>query len=401
YRGWSEDGIRVIAIATQRFAAEKTVFEKGDEADLCLEGFLLFLDPPKSGAKEALAGLKQRGIGIKVISGDNRYVVKHLAAAVGLKNTTLLTGGDIAAMSNDALFAKASKTDLFVEIDPNQKERIIKALRRARHVVGYLGDGINDAPALHEADIGISVDSAVDVAREAADVVLLQRDLGVLTRGIDDGRRTFANTLKYISIATSANFGNMISMAAASLFLPFLPLLAKQILLNNLLADVPSMTIATDRVDATEMRRPKRWNIGDIQRFMLCFGPVSSLFDFLTFGFLLLAMNTRVDAFRTGWFVESLVTQLATMLIIRTTSVAWKSRPSPLLFWSTAATGLIAVALPYLPFAGTFGFVPLPLPVLGGLIVISVGFAAAMEFVKALFFRRILKRASHRRQPLR
>ncbi len=387
FRKWGEDGIRVIAIATRTFASGKTAFDKDDEAELCLEGFLLFLDPPKTGVGEALAGLKHRGIGVKVISGDNRYVVKHLAATIGLKTTHMLTGGEIGMMSSDALFARAPKTDLFVEIDPNQKEQVIRALRRSGNVVGYLGDGINDAPALHEADVGISVDCAVDVAREAADIVLLRQDLTVLTKGIDDGRRTFANTLKYISIATSANFGNMISMAIASLFLPFLPMLAKQILLNNLLADIPSMTIATDSVDDAQVRNPERWDIRQIQRFMLCFGPISSVFDFVTFGFLLLVMKTTVDEFRTAWFVESLITQLATMLIIRTAQAAWRSRPSPLLLWSTAAVGVVALALPFLPFADTFGFSPLPLPVLGGLIAISVCFAVTLEVGKTFYFR--------------
>ncbi|NEJ23374.1 magnesium-translocating P-type ATPase [Rhizobium leguminosarum] len=388
FRTWSEEGIRVIAVATRRIASKGAGFGKDDEAELSLEGFLLFLDPPKTGVKEALAGLKHRGIRIKIISGDNRYVVKHLAATIGLKCSHLLTGGEIAAMSSDALFARAAKTDLFVEIDPNQKEQIIKALRRARHVVGYLGDGINDAPALHEADVGISVDSAVDVAREAADIVLLRRDLDVLTRGIDDGRRTFANTLKYISIATSANFGNMVSMAIASLFLPFLPLLAKQILLNNLLADVPSMAIATDRVEHADVLRPKRWSIASIERFMFCFGPISSLFDFLTFSFLLLAMGAGVDQFRTGWFIESLITQLATMLILRTSAASWKSRPSRLLLGATVLIGIVAIALPSLPFSSTFGFVPLPAPLLAGLLGISLVFAVTLEIAKRLFFRR-------------
>ncbi|MBB3593490.1 Mg2+-importing ATPase [Rhizobium sp. BK529] len=398
YQKWSEDGIRVIAIATRRFPSKKTGFGKKDEVGLCLEGFLLFLDPPKAGVEEILTGLKRRGIHIKIVSGDNRYVVRHLAETIGLKSTHLLTGSEIATMSTDALFARAQKTDLFVEIDPNQKERIIKALRRARHVVGYLGDGINDAPALHEADVGISVDSAVDVAREAADIVLLRRDLDVLARGIDDGRRTFANTLKYISIATSANFGNMTSMAVASLFLPFLPLLAKQILLNNLLADVPSMAIATDRVEHADVLRPQRWNIAAIERFMLCFGPISSLFDFLTIGFLMLLMRATTDEFRTGWFVESLITQLATMLIVRTAAASWKSRPSRLLFGTTISVGIVAIALPYLPFAGAFGFVPLPPLLLSGLIGISLAFAVILEIAKRFFFhRRSDKQASARR----
>ncbi len=389
YRKWSEDGIRVIAIATRRFDRDKISYDVQDECELCLEGFLLFLDPPKAGIKNALAGLKHHGIGIKIISGDNRYIVKHLADTIGLRTKHLLTGGDLASMSSDALFARAPKTDLFVEIDPNQKERIIKALRRSGHVVGYMGDGINDAPALHEADVGISVDGAVDVAREAADLVLLRQDLNVLVRGIDDGRRTFANTMKYISIATSANFGNMISMAIASLFLPFLPLLAKQILLNNFFADIPSMAIATDRVDSRQVQRPRRWDIHGIQRFMVFFGPLSSIFDFVTFGFLLFAVHVTTSQFRTAWFVESLITQLVTMLIVRTSMAAWKDRPGPLLLWSTAFILLIALVLPYYPpVAGIFDFTPLPALLMGGLIAISVIYAATLETVKRFYFQR-------------
>ncbi|WP_181592273.1 MULTISPECIES: magnesium-translocating P-type ATPase [Rhizobium] len=388
YRKWGEDGIRAIAIATRRFAQDEGAYDVDDECELCLEGFLLFLDPPKAGIKNALAGLRHRGIGIKIISGDNRYIVKHLADTIGLKTKQVLTGAELVSMSSDALFARAPKTDLFVEIDPNQKELIIKALRRSGHVVGYMGDGINDAPALHEADVGISVDGAVDVAREAADLVLFQQDLNVLIRGVDDGRRTFANTMKYISIATSANFGNMISMAIASLFLPFLPLLAKQILLNNLLADIPAMAIATDRVDRQQVQRPRRWDIRSIQRFMIFFGPVSSLFDFATFGFLLFVVHVSTNQFRTAWFVESLITQLATMLIVRTTMTAWKDKPGPLLLWSTAVIILIALVLPYIPMAASiFDFTPLPAPLMGGLIAISAIYAAALELVKRFYFR--------------
>lgn len=388
YRKWGEDGIRVIAIATRHFAQARTSYDVGNECELCLEGFLLFLDPPKSGIKNAMAGLKHRGIDIKIISGDNRYIVKHLAETIGLNTKQILTGEELASMSSDALFARAPKTDLFVEIDPNQKELIVKALRRSGHVVGYMGDGINDAPALHEADVGISVEGAVDVAREAADLILLQQDLNVLIRGVDDGRRTFANTMKYISIATSANFGNMISMAIASLFLPFLPLLAKQILLNNLLADIPSMAIATDRVDPRQVQRPRRWDIRSIQRFMLFFGPVSSLFDFVTFAFLLFGAHATTDQFRTGWFVESLITQLVTMLIVRTTMAAWKDRPGPLLLWSTVFIALIALGLPYFPqVAGIFDFTPLPISLMAGLIAISAIYAATLELVKRFYFR--------------
>jgi Mg2+-importing ATPase len=260
-RAWSLEGYRVLGLAV-RSLPRRDSYRRDDEADLAFAGFLLFLDPPKPGMAETLKALGQRGIGIKVISGDNRYVAAHLAEAIGLRHRSILTGEEIDKLTSAALFARAPKTDLFVEIDPNQKERIIAALRKRGHVVGYLGDGINDAPALHEADIGISVDGAVDVAREAADMILLKRDLNVLLRGVDDGRRTFANTMKYISITTSANFGNMISMAAASLALPFLPLLAPQILLNNFLSDIPSLAIATDRVDADQTRNPRHWDIG-------------------------------------------------------------------------------------------------------------------------------------------
>ncbi|TCR75598.1 magnesium-translocating P-type ATPase [Rhizobium sp. BK376] len=385
YRDWGTAGLRVIAVATKELASDR--ISKEDETGLKLEGFLLFIDPPKPDAAVALSSLSARGIKTKVISGDNRFVVAHLARTIGLGCDRVLTGSDIAAMSNDALFARATKTDLFVEIDPNQKERIIAALRKSGHVVGYMGDGINDAPALH-ADVGISVDSAVDVAREAADIVLLQRDLSVLARGVDDGRRTFANTLKYISIATSANFGNMASMAAASMALPFLPLLAKQILLNNLLSDIPSMAIATDNVDSTTLRRPQQWDIARIQRFMLWFGPLSSVFDILTFVFLLAVAAAGAEQFRSGWFVESLITQLSTMLVVRTPGPFWKSRPGPLLLSATIAVAILGTALPYLPFAGVFGFVPIPGSILAGLFGISLAFVVSLEAVKRVYFRK-------------
>jgi Mg2+-importing ATPase len=308
----------------------------------------------------------------------------------------MLTGKEVGRMSNDALFSRAGKTDLFVEIDPNQKERIVAALRKAGHVVGYLGDGINDAPALHEADVGISVDGAADVAREAADVVLIRQDLAVLSKGVDDGRRTFTNTMKYISIATSANFGNMISMAAASLVLPFLPLLAKQILLNNLLSDLPAMAIATDKVDQADLRRPQRWDISRIKRFMLWFGPLSSLFDLATFVVLLAVFSAGQDEFRSAWFVESLMTQLATMLVIRTPGPIWRSRPSPLLFGTAIAVGAAGVTIPYTPVGGLFGFVPIPLEILAVLLGITSIYVTALEIVKIFYFT-TLSREDHSR----
>ncbi|MFT3803331.1 MAG: magnesium-translocating P-type ATPase [Burkholderiaceae bacterium] len=397
-RGWSAQGYRVLGIAVRRFA-RKEGYAREDEADLSFAGFLLFFDPPKAGMADTLKALAARGIRVKMISGDNRYVAVHLAEAIGLPKRDVLTGGELAELTKEALFARAARTDIFAEIDPNQKERIIAALRRHGHVVGYLGDGINDAPALHEADVGISVDGAVDVAREAADMILLERDLGVVLRGVDDGRRTFANTMKYIAITTSANFGNMISMAFASLFLPFLPLLAPQILLNNLLSDVPSLAIATDNVDAGQTHAPRHWDIGYVRRFMIAFGLISSVFDFVTFAFLLFVVGATAQVFQTGWFVESLVTELAIVLIVRTRKPFWQSRPSALLSGLTLAVAGLALAIPYLPGMDWFGFVPLPLPVIAGLMAITVAYLAASEAMKRWFFARERRRAGHRTAP--
>lgn len=385
FMAWSGQGYRVLGLAIRRLDPDRA-FTRQDETELCFAGFLLFLDPPKQGMAATLASLTRRGISIKIITGDNRYVASHLAESIGLANKNIITGQQLARMTKNALFAVASNTDLFVEIDPNQKERIVEALQHRGHVVGYLGDGINDAPALHAADVGISVDSAVDVAREAADIILLKRDLGVLGRGVDDGRRTFANTMKYISITTSANFGNMVSMALASLFLPFLPLLAKQILLNNFLSDLPSLAISTDNVDEDQIKTPRHWDIAFVRRFMLTFGLVSSFFDFMTFGFLVFVAHATAQTFQTAWFIESLITELAIVLVVRTRKAFWQSRPSALLIWLTAGTFLVAVASPILPYAAWFGFVPLPMPIMAGLFVITMMYLIASEATKHWFF---------------
>ncbi|MGB3536591.1 MAG: magnesium-translocating P-type ATPase [Mesorhizobium sp.] len=395
-QGWCMQGFRVLGLAVRRFPSRQT-YGREDEAELAFAGFLLFLDPPKPDMAETLKALAKRGIKVKVISGDNRHVAAHLAQIIGLPHRHILTGDELAKLTKEALFARVARVDIFAEIDPNQKERIIEALRRRGHVVGYMGDGINDAPALHEADIGISVDGAVDVAREAADMILLKRDLGVLLRGVDDGRRTFANTMKYISITTSANFGNMVSMAFASLALPFLPLLAPQILLNNLLSSLPSLAIARDRVDAEQIETPRRWDIGSIRRFMIYFGLVSSFFDLVTFGFLLLVMHAGAGTFRTGWFVESLLTQLVIVLVIRTHQSFWRSRPSALLAWLTLAIGLLAVRIPYLPGSARFGFTPLPTQIMAGLVAITLIYLTASEATKRLFFARERRLTKHRR----
>ncbi|WP_420828376.1 magnesium-translocating P-type ATPase [Devosia salina] len=380
-RIWSQDGFRVLAVATNKLAAGTPV-SRDLEAGLCLEGYLLFFDPPKAGIEADLAALVARGIRVKMISGDNRHVAERLARRIGLPSRHIVTGAELAHLTRSALQARVDRTDLFVEIDPNQKERIIAALRARQHVVGYLGDGINDAPALHAADVGISVDTAVDVAREAADIVLLRRDLGVVVRGVEDGRIIFANTMKYILVTTSANLGNMISMAAASLFLPFLPMLAKQILLNNFLSDLPCLAIASDAVDPADLKAPHGWDIRQVQRSMFGFGLVSSLFDFVTFAFLLYVARGEVTAFQTGWFVESLLTELAIIFVIRTRRPLWSSPPGQLLVLLALAVASVAIALPYLPLADAFGFAPMRADVLLGLAAITGTYLLTSEFLK-------------------
>jgi Mg2+-importing ATPase len=384
---WAQSGIRVLAVATRR-VPPRAQYGRDDERDLCFEGFLTFLDRPKAGVDRALAGLRESGVQVKLITGDVAAVARHVASAVGMPLRTVLTGAQLDELHDEALWHAAEHTDLFVEVDPNQKERIIRALKHTGHVVGFLGDGINDAPAMHAADTSLSVEGAVDVAREAADFVLLERDLEVILRGIGAGRRTFANTLKYVMTTTSANLGNMTSMAVASLFLPFLPLLAAQILLNNFLSDVPAIGIADDSVDEELVDRPRRWDMGFLRRFMIEFGLLSSLFDFLTFGALLWLFMAGVQLFRTGWFVESLLTELVVALVVRTRRPFWRSRPGSLLLWSTLAVAVLAFTIPYMPQATVLGFVPLPLHVLLTLTLIAVLYVAAAEWLKRGFYRR-------------
>ena len=384
-------GFRVLAVATRRVVAKER-YGRDDEQGMTFRGFLVFSDPPKADAQRTIHDLAQLGIRIKVISGDNRYVTAHLAEAVGLNSKAMLTGDELGKLKDEALWHLAPRTDLFVEIDPQQKERIVRALQRTGHSVGYLGDGINDAPALHAADVGISVEEAVDVARESADIILLRRDLDVLRSGVEDGRRTFANTLKYISITTSANFGNMVSMALATPLLPFLPLAAKQILLNNFLSDVPSIAISSDNVDPDRVSRPQRWNIKDIQRFMIVFGLISSVFDLVTFAVLLLVFHADQATFQTSWFVVSLLTELAVVLVLRTHKPALRSRPSDLLLWSTLAVAVATLAIPFLgPLSSVFGFVPLSALQMGTVIAIVIGYIAATEGAKAWFYRAQIK----------
>jgi len=323
---WGRQGFRVIAVAS-RDVEVKDHYSRQDEADLQLDGFLLFFDPPKPGAAEAIQALHKLGVALRIITGDSRHAAAHVAEAVGMKAPRVLTGAELDGLSAEAIGAAIEKVDVFAEVDPTQKERVIVALRKRGHVVGYMGDGINDAPALHAASVGISVDTAVDVAREAADLVLLERDLDVLRAGILEGRTTFANTLKYVRTTESANLGNMLSMAATSVFLPFLPLTATQILLNNFLSDIPAMAIAGDNVDDDELRQPESWDMPALRRFMFGFGGISAAFDGLTFATLLWLFHASADLFRTAWFVESLLTELVVALLVRTRKLAWTSRP--------------------------------------------------------------------------
>ncbi len=386
YSDWSGQGFRVLGVATKRVDEKSASYSYADESDLTFAGFLLFFDPPKAGVERAIADLASRGVRLKIITGDNQKVARHVAEAVKLPVEGVLTGRALNDMRDEALWNAAERTTIFAEVDPNQKERIILALRKTGHVVGYMGDGINDAPALQAADVGISVDTAVDVAKGAADFVLLERDLDILREGIDEGRRTFANTLKYVLTTISANFGNMFSMAAASLFLPFLPLLASQILLNNFLSDIPAMTIAGDNVDPEWVERPRRWNTRFIRDYMVLFGLVSSIFDFLAFGALILVFRASPQEFRTGWFVESLLTELVIALVVRTRHPFFRSRPSTLLLASTAAVVGVTLVLPYLPFQAMFGFVPLPAPLMLAMIGLTALYVAVTEVAKRVFY---------------
>ena len=386
YETWSAQGIRVLAVAL-RTLEPQPAYSRELEQDLTFAGFLTFFDRPKADVGDAIRSLATLGVSIKIITGDCKPVTQHVAGLVGLRADRVLTGSDLQRLSDEALWRAAESTDLFVEVDPNQKERIILAVKKMGHVVGFLGDGVNDAPAMHAADTSLSVQQAVDVARAAADFVLLEQSLDVIRRGIEEGRKTFANTLKYVLTTMSANLGNMISMAAASLFLPFLPLLAGQILLNNLLSDVPAIGIADDAVDPELIARPQRWNMRFIGRFMLEFGAVSSVFDFLTFGALLLVFHAAPDLFRTGWFVESLLTELVVALVVRTRRPFFRSRPGRLLLWSTLALVALTVAIPYLPFIRVFGFVPLPGMLLVTVMAITASYVVATEMTKRRFYR--------------
>jgi len=385
---FSNKGCRTLGVAYKNMGVQSRM-NKEHEAGMTFLGFLVLFDPPKANIIETIASLKNLGVALKIITGDNHLVAANVSQQMGLSNTKIVTGPDLRDLSDGALLRRVVDVDVFAEIEPNQKERIILALKKAGNVVGYMGDGINDASALHAADVGISVESAVDVAKEAADIVLLEKDLGVLVQGVREGRTTFANTLKYVFMATSANFGNMFSMAGVSLFLPFLPLLPKQILLTNLMTDFPEMTIATDRVDAEMVDHPRRWDIKAIRKFMITFGLVSSVFDYLTFGALLLILHATQNQFRTGWFLESVISASLIVLVIRSRKPFFKSRPSKYLFMATLVVVTVTMILPFTPLGEVFGFSRLPILFLLLIAIIVMGYIVTAEIAKVIFYQRV------------
>ena len=382
-----KEGFRVLGIAWRAVPPDHPHAVIGDEAELVFAGFAGFLDPPKESAGAALAALKECGVSVKIVTGDSELVTQHVCAQLKIPVKGVLTGKEIAQMDDWALRVRAEKANLFCRVNPAQKDRVILALKASGHVVGYLGDGINDAPSLHSADVGLSVDSAVDVAKEAADMILLDQELHVLYEGVLEGRRTFGNIMKYIMMGTSSNFGNMFSMAGAALFLPFLPMLPTQILLNNVLYDVSEVPIPLDEVDAEELRKPRVLDMKFIRDFMLVIGPISSAFDFLTFYVLLMVLKADQALFQTGWFVESLCTQVLVIFIIRTRGNPFRSRPHRVLAVTSVLVAAIGAVLPFTPLGTYFGFVPLPAKFYLILAVMVVIYLAVVELAKKGFYR--------------
>jgi len=389
FRGLCAKGYRALAVAYANVPS-KPVYTATDETNLVLAGFLTFSDPPLPTAKSTIEALRTDGIQVKILTGDNELVTQHVCAQVGLDGNRIILGDELEKISDPALAHIVEQTSVFARVSPSQKNRIILALKSRSHVVGYVGDGINDAPSLHAADVGISVSSAVDVAKDAADFILLERGLDVLHSGIIEGRKSFGNVMKYLLMGTSSNFGNMFSMAVAVLFLPFLPMLPTQILLNNFLYDLAQVTIPTDEVDETFIRKPQRWNIKLIRDFMIYIGPLSSIYDFLTFFVLLKVFQASEKFFHTGWFVESLATQTLVIFVIRTAGNPLKSRPSRALALTVVTIVLFATVLPYTSLGALIGFTPLPAALLLIIAVGTVTYLLLVEVVKRRLMRRLL-----------
>ncbi len=382
-----DEGYRVLGVARRAIDRSHESAVIGDEAELMFAGFAAFVDPPKSDAAEAVRALAAAGVDVKILTGDNERVTQHVCRELGLAIKGIISGQELALLSQEALRARLPSVNLFCRVTPQQKERILMALKRAGCTVGFLGDGINDASALHAADVGISVDTAADVAKEAADLVLLEHDLGVVHDGVIEGRRTVENVAKYILMGSSSNLGNMFSMAGAALFLPFLPMLPTQVLLNNLLYDCSEIGVPFDNVDAEALRRPARWDIKFIERFLLVLGPVSSLFDFLTFYALLSLFGAGEAMFQTGWFIESLATQTLVIFIIRTRGRPWKTRPHPLLAALSVGVVLVGVMIPLSPLGPLFGFVLPPAGFYVFLVIAVAAYLLLVEVVKRVYYR--------------
>jgi Mg2+-importing ATPase len=383
----SLQGLRILGLA-YRNDVDISIINKDYERDMIFLGFLVFFDPIKPGIVESIKKLKKLKVSLKIISGDNLYVTSHLGKQIGLiSKSEILTGSEISHMTPESLTRKVRKVNIFAEIEPAQKEQIILALRKSGNIVGYLGDGVNDAAAIHSADVGISVDKSTDVLKETADIVLLEKDISVLIDGIMEGRRTFANTMKYVFMATSANFGNMFSMAGVSLFLTFLPLLPKQILLTNLMTDFPEMTISTDNVDKEILEVPRHWDLKFIRKFMLVFGFLSTLFDFLTFIVLLNILQANIEQFRTTWFMESVISASLVVLIIRSKKPLMKSTPGKFLLITTLIVNIFVLAIPLTPVGPIFGFVVIPLTFYLSIGIIVLAYVLMAEVTKWLFYR--------------
>jgi Mg2+-importing ATPase len=382
----SNQGYRVLGVATRELKGA-TGTTLADESAMTLRGFVTFADPAKPDAAQTLKDLATNGISVRMLTGDNRLVAAHIANEVGLDTATVLTGTDIDKLDDQSLAAQAPGIAVFAELNPIQKERIVRALRTTGKVVGYMGDGINDSPALHAADVGISVDSAVAVAKEAAAIVLLDKDLNVLLAGMTQGRRTFANTMKYIYMTTSASFGNVLSMAIAAAVLPFLPLLAGQILLINLLTDFPATFIATDSVDAAQLRKPQNWDVRLIRNYMIVFGSISSAFDIITFIVLELVFHAKVHEFQSAWFVGSILTEVVVLFVLRTRRPFFRSRPSRWIVIASIVVAAIACSLPYSPLAKPLSLVGLSLPLFFAIIGITLVYVASNEVAKRIFWK--------------
>jgi Mg2+-importing ATPase len=386
YDDLSRKGIRVVALGLKE-VLEKPDYSKADEYDLTLIGMLCFFDPLKSTAEKSIGELKELGVEVKILTGDSPLVAKTIAEQAGLK-TEMLTGSEIDGMDDETLRKTAEITNVFVRVTPEQKTRIVQALRNSGHVIGFLGDGVNDAPALKAADMGISVDGAVDIAKEAADIVLTESSLKIIRNGIVEGRRTFANTTKYILNTISANLGNMASLAIASVALNFLPMSPLQILLTNLMSDGPLLSISTDSVDEEELGKPRNWNIKLISRFSIFFGGISSAFDFMTMAFLFMVMNGNVALFQTGWFIESTLSEIIVTFAIRTRKRFYQSMPSKILLGMSIFFGFLAVLLPFSPLSGFFGFYPLDFFILLVIFGILAAYFLVVETAKHIFNRK-------------